>query len=197
MRWTACLLAVFLAMPLWPGPGWAVTPSQGVSLPAGPSSLEQRELARFLQAQNIRTITQYIQWFENHMSYQADGKQDAWARPLDTLVRQKGDCEDLAFLNKAMLQLFGIEGRVLGTRKDNNHHVFLVFEHNNRIYIFDNTRCILTKARSVEDIASFLYRKYDIDYLLEVQNTPRHIRVLYDKFALRGYAQLTSPLPAS
>ncbi|MBZ0166246.1 MAG: hypothetical protein K8I00_05515, partial [Candidatus Omnitrophica bacterium] len=145
----------------------------------------------------IRTFPQYVQWFESHMSYHADGQQDAWARPLDTLIRQKGDCEDLAFLNKAMLHLFGIEGRVLGTRKDDNHHVFLVFEHNRRIYIFDNTRCIRTKARSVEDIAAFLYRKYDIDYLLEVENTPRQIRVLYDKFALRGYAQLTSPRPAS
>ncbi|MCA9402590.1 MAG: hypothetical protein KC897_02305 [Candidatus Omnitrophica bacterium] len=161
------------------------------------TSQERLELARFLKAQNIHSLPEYVKWFEQHMTYRPDGQRDNWARPLDTLLRQGGDCEDLAFLNKAMIALFGIEGRVLGTRRGDEHHVFLVFEYAGRIFIFDNTRCIRTKAHSLDDIAAFLYRKYEIDYVLEVENSPRHIRVLYDSFTLRGYARGPLPVPAS
>ncbi len=195
MRRTACLL---LMVCLCPGPGYAGSdPARNWDRTAPVFSAQQRELARFLKAQQITTFPQYVAWFEKHMTYRPDGKRDSWALPLDTLIRQQGDCEDLAFLNKEILALFGIRGRVLGTRKDENHHVFLVFEHAGRIYVFDNTRCIRTRARSVEEIAAFLYRKYEIDYLLEVEHTPRHIRVLYDKFTLEGYARMTAPLPSS
>lgn len=193
MRWTTCLIMVLSHLLVGTGTAVAGTGSGTTVRVSG----ERLQLARFLRAQNITSLPEYVEWFERHMTYRPDGQRDNWARPLDTLLRQHGDCEDLAFLNKEMLALFGIEGRVLGTRKGTEHHVFLVFEYAKRIFIFDNTRCIRTKARSVEDIAAFLYRKYEIDYLLEVENTPRNIRVLYDKFTLRDYARIPLPAPAS
>lgn len=194
MRRTTCYLLILSQVCLCP---FAVRADQGPGSADLPGrTVEQLELARFLKAQNITTFPQYVAWFEQHMTYRPDGQRDYWSRPLDTLLRQAGDCEDLAFLNKEMLALFGIDGRVLGTRKDANHHVFLVFEHDHRIYVFDNTRCIRTRARSVQDIAGFLYRKYNIEYLLEVEQSPRHIRVLYDKSTLKGYAKIPLPSPS-
>jgi hypothetical protein len=182
---------------------WAnSTPSPVAPKPSDTLKLRQPEfdqtfITLFLKKHNINNLEEYIRWFRKNISYSADGIIDQWSNPLDTILRRSGDCEDLAFLNKAVLSAFGIESTVLGTQKGSVHHVFCVFQYKQRIYIFDNTNCIRTKAESLEEIAAFLYNKYGIDYLLEVNLYPKTVALLFNKTMLQHFARTTHPVPSS
>ncbi|MGE0268255.1 MAG: transglutaminase-like domain-containing protein [Candidatus Omnitrophota bacterium] len=160
------------------------------------SDIDKKFIALFLKKQNIRNLDEYILWFKKNIHYKSDGGSDQWSTPIETILRRSGDCEDLAFLNKTVLEVFGIESKVLGTQKGSDHHVFCVFQYNQRIYIFDNTNYIKTKAESVEEIAIFLYEKYNINYLLEVSLYPRSVSLLYSKNMLRNFSKSAHINPA-
>ncbi len=160
---------------------WASTKSD--------AELETELLRHFLTSQGISNMTDYVSWFSRNMKYLPDTNGDVWSRPLLTLIRGGGDCEDLAFLNVAALKHFGIEARVLGTQKGSDHHVFTVFKHNNRMFVFDNTRLIKTRVSTIPEIAAFLHLKYQVDYVLEVELNPRKITVLFNKKSLYAVTQ--------
>lgn len=160
------------------------------NIPESPDDIERDLLASFLSTHNINSLDEYVQWFTQNMDYLPDTGTDTWSPPLVTLIRGGGDCEDLAFLNVAVLKHLGISARVLGTKKDSNHHVFTIFEHENRMFVFDNNQLIKTRATNLAQIAVFLYEKYKLDYILEVRLKPRQIRVLFDKATLQKITQL-------
>lgn len=161
------------------------------------SEIDKKFITLFLEKQNIHNLDEYIVWFKQNIHYKSDGGSDQWSTPIETILRRSGDCEDLAFLNKTVLEVLGIESKVLGTQKGSAHHVFCVFQHNQKIYIFDNMNCIRTKAESIEEIAVFLYEKYNINYLLEVSLYPRSISLLFSKNMLRKFSQSSHTNPAS
>lgn len=195
-------IALSFIISLTPGAGAKNNPAPVRTPSTSASDIRQPDFDRtfltiYLKKQNINNLEEYIRWFKKNMAYESDGPVDQWSNPLETILSRKGDCEDLAFLNKEILGIFGIEAKVLGTQKGSAHHVFCVFSYRQRIYIFDNVNCIRTKAVSVEEIAAFLYDKYKIDYLLEVELSPRRVALLFNKTMLQRFSKASHPVPSS
>jgi len=135
----------------------------------------------FLNNHNIHSLKDYAFWLAKNLHYEPDLDIDEWSSPLQTVDKGYGDCEDLAFLSAAVLKRLGYKPHVIGTKKSSKGHVFCVFQINGKYYIFENTRFIITKATSIHQIAKFLFKKYDIEYLFEIKQNPKAIRILFTR----------------
>ncbi|MBP9854621.1 MAG: hypothetical protein KBD53_07130 [Candidatus Omnitrophica bacterium] len=192
-RYAAIITLIIISsqMGAWAKNSSTLATPQPYSVQATPQEIDKVFLALFLKKHNIESLDQYIVWLQKNVHYQPDGNSDQWSNPIQTILRRNGDCEDLAFLNYAVLNAFGIDSKVLGIKKDSAHHLFTVFQYKQRMFVFDNTDCIQTKAQTFEDITVFLYDKYHIDYLLEATLYPKSASLLLPKERIQEMVQLS------
>jgi len=137
----------------------------------------------FILTHQIRSIDQYAQWLQENITYEADAPtSDDWASPAVTLQNKQGDCEDIAFLNAAIVRSFGYEPQVLAYGQGKEAHVICLFKMEGKYYIFDNTKYYRNiVSPSLKEIFTFLVKKHHAQYMLELSLEPKQKKILFYK----------------
>ncbi len=135
----------------------------------------------FIKTQNIRSLEDYARWLFLNIQYRKDTGEDRWARPEETLRRGFGDCEDLTFLNQAVLKALGIQAHAVAFSRPGYGHAFCAFKMNGAFAVFDNTQLILTQADSFEEIVEYVGQKEHPKYFLELSLRREEVKFFYFK----------------
>lgn len=118
-----------------------------------PSS-EDMEIVKFLKDNNISNIQEYAQWLQKNISFRVDQGSDQWAKPLETIERKFGDCEDFSFLNTAVLRVMGYDPKFVAFFSSSvKNHAITVFEDNGKLYYFDNMNLKKVEESNMLDFA--------------------------------------------
>lgn len=147
------------------------------TLPLAPG----QDLSALLESENIHTFEDYIFWLRDHARYEADGETDTWASPETTFITKKGDCEDFAFLNAAVLSHFGYPRIVLAYDEPERSHVICAYRDGLFINIINNTNLVMTNHTRLETIFDELHRNHQVTALLDFSNAPGIVNVLFTK----------------
>jgi len=125
-----------------------------------PNQLDMN-IKSFLIDNNIFSLQQYIVWLNTNITYKNDVNGDYWNHPEKTLKDRYGDCEDMAFLNEAVLRVLGYSGEVLGVYRWNSAHAIFVFKNNNIYSYFSNNIFINTKTTTTKAFKQYILIKYN------------------------------------
>ncbi len=123
----------------------------------------------FTQASVLERVNQHINKFAYKSDIKNFGVSDYWASPMETLLDQSGDCEDLALAKIQIVQLLfrPSEARtylaLLEDRKKNEKHAVAIISTKTHQLVLDN------QAKNAYNIVS-LPAHYVIDYVLEIPN---------------------------
>ena len=129
----------------------------------------------------IGSLEDYVQWLQENIKYKKDEKKDYWSTPEETLQDKRGDCEDYAFLNAAVLHLLGYQPEVLAVGRLGRNHAICIFEENGNYSFIDNTMLKRTQAQSISELASYLFSKYGCSYLLKLSLESKDWDILFKK----------------
>ena len=123
-----------------------------------------------INADSIRSLRDYEQWLQKNIEYRSDDGADAWSLPDETLKKKYGDCEDLAFLNAAFLQVAGYQPKVIGLLKGRGRkgHAICIFKKSGYYLWFDNTKLNKTSATSMEEFAKYILRSHSYTRLFKI-----------------------------
>ncbi|MFH1046491.1 MAG: transglutaminase-like domain-containing protein [Candidatus Omnitrophota bacterium] len=123
---------------------------------------------------NIASLQDYLGWLQANITYEKDlTHQDRWSAPEETLKAKRGDCEDYAFLNEAVLRVMGLKPQVLALGGVGGQHAICVFKNNDEFFWIDNAELKTTTARTLEEFARHIFSACGGCYLLSV-NLPTH-----------------------
>lgn len=116
------------------------------------ASVRQSSLRDKLNAVNV-SVNRAIRYTKDSDNYH---EPDHWASPAETMMRQKGDCEDYALLKMAALAEEGIALKdmsivVLYDTKRHFYHAVLSVKVQDRFYILDNMRDQVLLDRDLPD----------------------------------------------
>lgn len=153
--------------------------SDGV-LVARPHPVDKKILD-ILDLHKIRSIEDYARWLQKNIVYQSDASQDIWSDPQHTLATKRGDCEDFAFLNSAVLRVMGYEPHLLAMVQGKRAHAVCAFKKNGCYIWFDNNRIKNTTATSLQELARQITLFYQYSRLLELDLTTNTWRPLYQQ----------------
>jgi Transglutaminase-like domain len=132
--------------------------------------------------ENIVSVKDYGKWLQNHLYYQREAPgQDIWSLPGDTLSRNGGDCEDLAFFTQAVLEVLGYKPQVLCLLRPAESHALCVFKDDGRYYIVDNTNIFETTISSRLKLFEFLAKKYNATYIAQTKLETKNYDILFQK----------------
>jgi len=132
-----------------------------------PSSTGER-IRNIIVFNNIQTLDGYALWLHKNIKYKRDKGKDSWSSPGETLQKKYGDCEDLAFLNEAVLRALNYQPKVLIVVRPLNNHAICVFKENSYYSLIDNTKLIRTKTGTILEFSKFLFMKYGFSSLREI-----------------------------
>lgn len=118
------------------------------------------KISTIFRSSEIKSLEQYSLWLQKNLEFTQDKGQDTWADPLESISRGYGDCEDFAFLNKAVLIALGYEAEVFSVVNFGANHAICVFKEGNSYSLFDNQKLIRTQAQSIEELALYAFSKY-------------------------------------
>jgi len=113
-----------------------------------------------LRNNNIYSLNAYVKWVSKNIMYAEDENGDEWLSPEETLERRYGDCEDYAFLNQAVLQVFGYQSKVIAMEGIDNSHAICVFKYKEIYYWIDNSTLKKTTAKSLAGLRRHLFKVY-------------------------------------
>ncbi|MBN2119898.1 MAG: transglutaminase domain-containing protein [Candidatus Omnitrophica bacterium] len=145
-----------------------------------PDPLDE-EIMHLLTFNKIITPRDYAGWLSKNLKYRADEKTDSWSDPIDTLKTKGGDCEDLAFLHKAVLKALGFEPEVLALLRLFKSHAICVFKDEDCYYLIDNTSLKKTKAKSISQLARYLFLNYNCASIAKADFQRKDWQVLFKK----------------
>jgi predicted transglutaminase-like cysteine proteinase len=154
---------------------------KGNILISRPSELDL-SIAKIIRSKKINSIQDYAYWLKSNIKYACDSTQDIWSEPQETLNRGYGDCEDIAFLNQAFLQVLGYNSKVLalvgGLIKKN--HAICVFRtrDDDTFFWFDNTSLKQAPVSSLEDAYNFFIKNYLCRLVLEINLPDKQFDIL-------------------
>ena len=109
---------------------------------------------------NIKSIEDYAQWLEENIKYERDREGDNWLTAEEMLQKKYGDCEDFAFLNKAVLRVLGYQPKVLIVFRLFRSHALCVFIENGHYTLIDNAKLKRTQVGSILELANYLFKEY-------------------------------------
>lgn len=140
-------------------------------------------IKELLRQNRIRTIEDYAQWLGSHIQYVRDtGQADNWAKPMETLLKRQGDCEDFSLLSAEVLRIFGHRPRVLVVAEDGFSHAFTVFRDQGRYVVLDNEKIIRTRTKSFDELTHKFRKNEKTKYILELMSHRKQdSRVLYKR----------------
>jgi len=125
-------------------------------------------IQNFLNHNNIRELADYSHWTTENLSYQSETT-DSWATPKEMIERKKGDCEDFAFLNSAVLRVLGYQPHILAlTYGPHQAHAICAFKFQDRYLWFDNKKLVETRTATLKDLAAELLTTTGSHQLLEL-----------------------------
>lgn len=144
-----------------------------------------------LNSNGIRTLEDYTSWLTENIKYEKDSGSDAWAMPEETLLKKRGDCDDYAFLNAAVLNVLGYRARVLGLNGVRTpamrmgNHAICVFEKDGRFRYFDNGKLKLTETSSLEEFLKYISARFHCLSVsqLRAKDKNQEKELLYTKYA--------------
>ncbi|MFH1094510.1 MAG: transglutaminase-like domain-containing protein [Candidatus Omnitrophota bacterium] len=141
-----------------------------------PAALDMRIL-NIINNEKIRSVEDYAVWLKKNFKYKKDEDTDNWASPDETLTRLAGDCEDFAFLNEAVLRIFGYKPQVLGLGGGLKlvNHAVCVFKKDSRYLCFDNTTLKITTAVSLEEFGKLVTQNSGYAYVFEIDENKRKV----------------------
>ncbi|MFH1479103.1 MAG: transglutaminase-like domain-containing protein [Candidatus Omnitrophota bacterium] len=128
--------------------------------------------------EDISSLDKYAEWLDKNFEYKKDASGDIWTYPEEMLSRDFGDCEDFAFLNQAVLRLFGYEGKIEIVRQRYLSHAICVFEKDGEIMWFDNKALKKANLTSQRDLNQYLARSYGWKYLYDIESHPKYSNIL-------------------
>ena len=136
-----------------------------------------------LSSNKILNINDYINWLQNNITYKFD-KNDYWQSPIETIKNKTGDCEDFAILNKAVLNVLGYNATVFIMRNTTSAHAFCIFQDNDRYNMIDNSTLITLNAKSIREIATYLFIATDFVIFTQVNIKTHKETTLFRKSQL-------------
>jgi len=142
-----------------------------------PDPLDEK-IRDIIIANDIASVADYVDWLAANIRYQNDKGKDLWLLPEDTLAKGSGDCEDMAFLNQAVLRVLGYEARVLCVFRIFRSHAICVFKDNGYYQIVDNTKLKQTPARSFSELTRYIFTIYNCASIGEADLQTRDYRIL-------------------
>ena len=100
---------------------------------------KRNQLAKML-AEKLKTPPKIYYWVQKNIKYRRDFIFDTWQTPDETIRKRSGDCEDIAFLIKAMLDHLGYKNVMIITKTEKGTgHIFNAVKYRGRWYIMDAT----------------------------------------------------------
>ncbi|MBU0683969.1 MAG: transglutaminase-like domain-containing protein [Candidatus Omnitrophota bacterium] len=144
------------------------TVRDGSVLVCRPSELDLR-IIDLIKNNNITSLEEYSAWLEKNIQYRADGENDEWALPQETLGRLYGDCEDYALLNVAVLRVLGYESKIVILGTSEKEHAICVFEKNGNFLWFDNAELKYTDAVTMGRFKQYMFEKYACSHVTELK----------------------------
>ncbi|MBI4845212.1 MAG: transglutaminase domain-containing protein [Candidatus Omnitrophica bacterium] len=135
----------------------------------------------FLVFKNISSLSEYINWIKQNIGYRKDEGADSWASPLETLEKGYGDCEDFSFLNESVLRVLGYQPKVISLLRLGYNHAICIFKENRCYSIIDNDKIIKTKIVEIEELAKYLFTRYQCALLCAVKFETKGQEILYKK----------------
>ena len=134
-----------------------------------------------LHTYGISSAEDYARWLQETIEYKKDEGGDNWAEAQETLEKKRGDCEDFAFLNAAVVSVLGYGPKVLGLNgirsqegKLIGNHAICVFEQDGRILYFDNQKLKNSPAASIEEFARYMFKHYHCFSISELKLDNNH-----------------------
>ncbi len=132
--------------------------------------------------ENIVSVSDYGKWLQGNLYYQKDADgQDVWSLPEETLSKNGGDCEDLAFFTQATLEVLGYKPEVLCVMRPLESHALCIFKDSGRYYIVDNTNIFETMITSRLQLFEFLTRKYKATHIAQLRIDTKGYNILFQK----------------
>ena len=135
-----------------------------------------------LVAASITSLEDYTLWLKSNFVYKKDAPgTDIWSLPRETLLRRSGDCEDLAFLNKAVLEMLGYRARVLCVVRAGENHAICVFLGPDGYYVVDNTRVFKTNISEQDRLFAVLAKAYSGSGIVEIALDKKGYNLLFEQ----------------
>ncbi len=119
-----------------------------------------KKIMDLLSNNNIHSLNDYMKWVADNIDYFKDKNGDEWLSPEETLIRKQGDCEDYAFLNEAVLRVFGYKPEIIAMQGANGGHAICIFKDRDMYCWIDNSVLKKTKARSLSELQKHLFSVY-------------------------------------
>lgn len=136
----------------------------------------------FMHTNRIYSLKDYVRWLKINTRYFKDTDGDQWATPEETLKNKTADCEDYAFLSKAVTQMFGYKPHfVAAVRANGRAHAICVFKHGDAFYWFDNTTLHQTPARSITEFGEYITVHFNYTAMLELNVDSRKWNLIYQR----------------
>ena len=133
----------------------------------------------FLKSNHIRSLDDYAHWLSKNIRYKTDEYGDQWARPEETLRNGFGDCEDIAFLNQAVLLALGYQPHVVAFARQGYAHAFCIFKLDRVYAVFDNTHFVITRTGSLNEIVNFVHTQENAKLFMELSLNPSEVKMFY------------------
>ena len=113
------------------------------------------------------------------------GLADYWQDPEELLDRLEGDCEDYAILAQAVLVQQGVEAFIFSLYGEQGYaHTVCVFLEKGRYNVINQDRVVRYRAKSLEDLATYLYPKWTWGAVAEkVGHRGRAVREIHNPVA--------------
>ena len=129
------------------------------------------KILNIINDSGISSVEEYSQWLKENIQYRQDEGADSWAAAEVTLERRYGDCEDFAFLNAAVMRIFGYKPKVLGVVGGLAvpSHAVCVFEKDGEYFWFDNATLKDTYVSSLEEVSGYFFKNYLCARVIEIQ----------------------------
>lgn len=152
--------------------------------------IKKSELKSLLKELNGKTDIQKVvyvnNYFNENIQYNSDdllwGMDDYWATPLETMVKESGDCEDFAIAKYMVLKSAKVNinkmqiAYVISTDNDvgyqQSHMVLKYFDNSKDPFVLDNRNDTLTKLSTHKELTSIYSFNH---YSLWVGNNSKRI----------------------
>lgn len=142
------------------------------------------EIRGFLQQNRINSLEDYTAWLKENMRYQQGKFESPWESWQATIKRGFGDCKNLSVLSSNVLKYFGYKPLILGYKNAEGGHMFTAFYKDGTLSIFDNTDYTATQLKDFNEMGAYLYRKYDVDNLFEIDIESKTTRLIATRATL-------------
>ncbi len=145
---------------------------------SGPNRLDER-IRDIIVFNHLKNLDDYAAWLKDNIKYAKDKNGDTWSPAEETLRRGKGDCEDFAFLNAAVLNACGYKPRVIALMSIYGCHAVCIFKEGRTYSLLDNSRLVRTACTSMVELSRYFFSNYLCQTICSVEFADKSVKILY------------------